>query len=82
MAPLQNEIDLKTGRPRFGSVRLPFGVERFEWFRFSVPAVPQQSLKKREGVPEMGTKPLKALRGYRASSRGSSRGSRGSNRGS
>ena len=28
-------------------------------------------LKKREGVPEMGTKPLKALRGYRASSRGS-----------
>ena len=28
-------------------------------------------LKKREGVPEMGTKPLKALRGYRASNRGS-----------
>ena len=27
--------------------------------------------KKREGVPEMGTKPLKALRGYRASNRGS-----------
>ena len=39
-------------------------------------------LKKREGVPEMGTKPLKALRGYRASNRGSNRGSRGSNRGS
>ena len=49
-------------------------------------------LKKREGVPELGTKPLKALRGYRASSRGSenpiealkgsNRGSRGSNRGS
>ena len=35
-------------------------------------------VKKREGVPEMGTKPLKALRGYRASNRGS----RGSNRGS
>ena len=30
-----------------------------------------QILKKREGVPEMGTKPLKALRGYRASNRGS-----------
>ena len=29
----------------------------------------------------MGTKPLKALRGYRASNRGSNRGSRGSNRG-
>ena len=28
-------------------------------------------LEKREGVPEMGTKPLKALRGYRASNRGS-----------
>ena len=28
-------------------------------------------IKKREGVPEMGTKPLKALRGYRASNRGS-----------
>ena len=27
--------------------------------------------KKREEVPEMGTKPLKALRGYRASNRGS-----------
>ena len=26
---------------------------------------------KREGVPEMGTKPLRALRGYRASNRGS-----------
>ena len=39
-------------------------------------------LKKREGVPEVGTKPLKALRGYRASNRGSNRGSRGSNRGS
>ena len=39
-------------------------------------------LKKREGVPEMGTKPLKALRGYRASNRGSNGGSRGSNRGS
>ena len=35
-----------------------------------------------EGVPEVGTKPLKALRGYRASNRGSNRGSRGSNRGS
>ena len=35
-------------------------------------------LKKREGVPEMGTKPLKALRGYRASNRGSNRGSKGS----
>ena len=33
---------------------------------------------KREGVPEMGTKPLKALRGYRASNRGSNRGSKGS----
>ena len=41
-----------------------------------------RGLKKREGVPEMGTKPLKALRGYRASNRGSNRGSRGSNRGS
>ena len=39
-------------------------------------------LKKREGVPEVGTKPLKALRGYRASNRGSNRGSRGSIRGS
>ena len=39
-------------------------------------------LKKRQGVPEMGTKPLRALRGYRASNRGSNRGSRGSNRGS
>ena len=29
-------------------------------------------LKRRERVPEMGTKPLKALRGYRASNRGSS----------
>ena len=28
-------------------------------------------LKKREGVPEMGTKPLKALWGHRASNRGS-----------
>ena len=28
------------------------------------------TLKKREGAPEMGTKPLKALRGYRASNRG------------
>ena len=28
-------------------------------------------LKKREGAPEMGTKPLKALRGHRASYRGS-----------
>ena len=34
-----------------------------------------RKLKKREGVPEMGTKPLKALRGYRASNRGSNRGS-------
>ena len=41
-----------------------------------------RKLKKREGVPEMGTKPLKALRGYWASNRGSNRGSRGSNRGS
>ena len=30
-----------------------------------------QLLKKREGVPEMGTKALKALRGYRASNRSS-----------
>ena len=37
-------------------------------------------LKKREGVPELGTKPLNALRGYRASNRGSDRGSRGTNR--
>ena len=37
-----------------------------------------QSLKKREGVPEMGAKPLKALRGYRASNRASNRGSKGS----
>ena len=29
------------------------------------------SLKKREGVPEMGMKPLKALSGCRASNRGS-----------
>ena len=28
-------------------------------------------VKKREGVPEMGTRPLKALRGYRASNQGS-----------
>ena len=28
-------------------------------------------IKEEEGVPEMGTKPLKALRGYRASNRGS-----------
>ena len=35
-------------------------------------------LKKREGVPEVGTKPLKAPRGYRASNRGSNRGSKGS----
>ena len=28
-------------------------------------------LRKSEGVPAMGTKPLKALRGYRASNRGS-----------
>ena len=28
-------------------------------------------LKKRAGVPEMGTKPLRALRGHRASYRGS-----------
>ena len=27
--------------------------------------------KKREGAPEMGTKPLKTLRGHRASNRGS-----------
>ena len=33
--------------------------------------VPDHMLKKREGVPEMGTKPLRALRGYRASNRGS-----------
>ena len=31
-----------SGRPRFSSVRLRFGVERFERFRFSVPPVPQQ----------------------------------------
>ena len=37
----------------------------------------EYSLKKREGVPEVGTKPLKALRGYRASNRGSNRGSKG-----
>ena len=39
-------------------------------------------LKKREGVPEMGTKPVKALRGYRPSNhfalRGSNRGTKGS----
>ena len=28
-------------------------------------------LQKKEGVPEMGTKPLKALRGYRSFNRGS-----------
>ena len=35
---------MNSGRPRFSSVRLPFfsGLERFEWFRFSVPAVPLQ----------------------------------------
>ena len=32
---------------------------------------------KREGVPEMGTRPLRALRGYRASNRGSNRGYKG-----
>ena len=31
----------------------------------------EPNLKKREGVPEMGTKPPRALRGYRASNRGS-----------
>ena len=31
----------------------------------------QHNLKRREGAPEMGTKPLKGLRGYRASNRGS-----------
>ena len=46
------------------------------------PESSKKKLKKREGVPEMGTKSLKALRGYRASNRGSNRGSRGSNRGS
>ena len=44
---------------KFGLVRL------FLYLRLS------RHLKKREGVPEMGTKPLKALRGYRASNRGS-----------
>ena len=34
-------------------------------------------LMKRKGVPEMGTKPPKALRGYRASKRGSNQGSKG-----
>ena len=38
-------------------------------------------LKKREGVQEMGAKPLKALRGYRGSNRGS-KGSRKNTRGS
>ena len=47
-----------------------------------VPDLEKLYLKKREGVPEVGTKPLKALRGYRASNRGSNRGSRGSNPGS
>ena len=45
------------------------------------PSVP--NLKKREGVPEVGTKPLKALRGYWASNRGSrasNQGSQGSRR--
>ena len=32
---------------------------------------PTPHLKKREGVPEMDTEPLKALRGYRASNQGS-----------
>ena len=35
---------------------------------------PNTLLKKREGVPEMGTKPLKGLRGHRASNRGSAKG--------
>ena len=43
---------------------------------------PQTSAKEEGRVPEMGTNPLKALRGCRASNRGSNRGSRGSNRGS
>ena len=30
-------------------------------------------LQKREGVPEMGTKPRKVLRGYQTSNRGSKR---------
>ena len=47
-----------------------------------LPLIVLPLFSKREGVPEMGTKPLKALRGYRASNRGSNRGSRGSNRGS
>ena len=42
---------------RFGETFLPFSTALV---LFKVPIVP---LKKREGVPEMGTKPLKALRG-------------------
>ena len=38
-----------------------------------VKKVIKRHLKKREGVPEMGTKPPKALRGHRASNRGSQR---------
>ena len=45
-----------------------------------------RNLKKREGVPEMGMKPLKALKGYQASNRGSKKNLievlRGSSRGS
>ena len=37
----------------------------------------KEKLKKREGVPEMATKPLKALRGYLASNRGSKNSNRG-----
>ena len=33
-------------------------------------SVAHRILKKREGIPEMGMKPLKGLRGYRASNRG------------
>ena len=35
------------------------------------PVLDASGVKKREGVSDMGTKPLKALRGYRASKRGS-----------
>ena len=39
--------------------------------KWCFPMVHTPNLKKREGVPEMGTKPLGALSGYRASNRGS-----------
>ena len=44
------------------------------WMHARTPSL----LKKREGAPEMGTKPLKALRGYRASNRGSKNSNRSS----